>query len=314
MHSDQRPIVVIGSINMDLVSNVPHIPTAGETILATDFQTHPGGKGANQAVGVARLRYPVQMIGMVGGDAFGDQLRRQLKSEGVDVSQVHETDAITGTATILVDAAGENSIVVASGANLRLTPEALREHSEVIWGAGVILAQLEIPMDTVLYLAEMCAQAKVPLILDPAPARVLPKGKLKGVTWLTPNETETRFYADGASSDEEIMSKLFGLGAEGVILKRGASGSVVYGVDRVAHEVPAQVVKAVDTTAAGDAFNAAFAVGLMKRYDAVESAQFATAAAAMSVTRAGAQPSLATREEVFAALGAEWKPRGSRSA
>ena len=314
MHSDQRPIVVIGSINMDLVSSVPHIPGAGETILATDFQTHPGGKGANQAVGVARLGYPVHMIGMVGRDAFGDLLREQLKNEGVDVSEVHTVDATTGTATILVDPAGENSIVVAAGANLRLSPTVLREHSAVIRGAGVILAQLEIPLETVLSLAEMCANANIPLILDPAPARGLPLGTLKGVTWLTPNETETRFYAGDASSDDEILSRLFATGAKGAILKRGSLGSVVYGEDRVPHRVPAQAVKAVDTTAAGDAFNAAFAVGLMNRYDAIESAQFASAAAAVSVTRAGAQPSLATREEVFAVLGSAWKPRGSHSA
>jgi ribokinase len=186
MQSALRPIVVVGSINMDLVSNVPRIPRAGETIFGRDFQMHPGGKGANQAVGVARLEYPVMMIGMVGKDAFGEELRGQLKTEGVDTAHVSEAAAATGTASILVDAAGENSIVVASGANLQLTPDVLRGKADVLRGAGVVLAQIEIPVETVQCLAKMCADLHVPLILDPAPAQTLPDGTLSGVTWFTP--------------------------------------------------------------------------------------------------------------------------------
>lgn len=304
MQGGQRPIVVVGSINMDMVSIVSRIPNAGETIFARDFQMHPGGKGANQAVAVARLEYPVVMIGMVGLDAFGKQLLDQLKNEGVDTTHVGECAAATGNASILVDAAGENCIVVAAGANLHLTPEVLRAKLDIIREAGMVLTQLEIPLETVQCLAEMCAELHVPLILDPAPAQTLPDGIFEHVTWLTPNETEAQFYAGAASQDDEILAKLFHAGAQGVILKRGALGSVLADNAHLRHVIPAPVVAAVDTTAAGDAFNAAFAVGLMSGYGAIDSARFATAAAAISVTRAGAQPSLATRSEVVSALGA----------
>jgi len=302
MQSDLRPVVVVGSINMDLVSNVPHIPRAGETVLGNHFQMHPGGKGANQAVGVARLEYPVKMIGMVGRDAFGKQLLEQLEKAGVDATHVSETDGSTGIAMIQVDKAAENSIVVAPGANLHLTPNVLRDKVEIIRTAGIVLAQLEIPIDTVLCLAEMCLEMHVPLILDPAPAQALPEGILKAVTWLTPNETEAQFYAKGTSSDEEMLAMLLRSGVQGIILKRGALRCVLAGSDGVAHNLPAYKVRAVDTTAAGDAFNAAFAVGLLLGYGFVESARFATAAASISVTRSGAQPSLATRKEVLLAL------------
>jgi ribokinase len=304
VRDSQRPIVVVGSINMDLVSTVPRIPNAGETIFALDFQMHPGGKGANQAVGVARLEYPAVMIGMVGRDAFGNQLEEQLKKEGVDTSHVGEGAAATGSASILVDAAGENSIVVASGANLHLTPDVLRAKVDMIREAGLVLTQLEIPLETVQCLAEMCAELHVPLILDPAPAQTLPDGMLRHVTWFTPNETEAQFYAGAASQDDEMLAKLFHAGAQGVILKRGALGSVLAEKGHLPHVIPAPVVAAVDTTAAGDAFNAAFAVGLMNGYGAMDSARFATTAAAISVTRAGAQPSLATRSEMVSVLQA----------
>jgi ribokinase len=302
MQSDLRPIVVVGSINMDLVSNVPHIPRVGETVLGNHFQMYAGGKGANQAVGVARLEYPVKMIGMVGRDAFGKQLRELLNKEGVDTTHIGEAAAATGIAMIEVDAAAENSIVVAQGANLHLTPDVLREKTNILRAAGLVLAQLEIPIDTVECLAKICAEMHVPLILDPAPAQALPDGLLSAVTWLTPNETEAQFYAKGTSSNEEMLAMLLRAGVQGVILKRGALGSVLAGYDGVPHYLSAHKVRAVDTTAAGDAFNAAFAVGLMQGYGPVESARFATAAAAISVTRAGAQPSLATRKEMLLAL------------
>jgi ribokinase len=311
MQSDLRPVVVVGSINMDLVSNVPHIPRAGETVLGNHFQMHPGGKGANQAVGVARLEYPVKMIGMVGRDAFGKQLLEQLEKAGVDATHVSETDGSTGIAMIQVDKAAENSIVVAPGANLHLTPNVLRDKVEIIRTAGIVLAQLEIPIDTVLCLAEMCLEMHVPLILDPAPAQSLPEGILKAVTWLTPNETEAQFYAAKTSSNEEMLTMLLSTGVQGAILKRGALGSVLAGRDGISHYLPAHTVRAVDTTAAGDAFNAAFAFGLMQGYDPIESARFATAAAAISVTRAGAQPSLATRKVVFMALDGGYQGENS---
>lgn len=302
MQNDLRPIVVVGSINMDLVTNVVNIPRAGETVLGSNFQTHAGGKGANQAVGVARLGYPVKMIGMLGSDAFGKEMREHLKCEGVDTTHVGDSKSATGIAIIQVDSAGQNSIAVAPGANQDLTPDVLRSKEEIIRTAGVVLAQLEIPIETVLCLAEMCARFKLPLILDPAPAHELPEGVLSGVTWFTPNETEAQFYAKGTTSDDVLITMLFKTGMHGVILKRGASGCVIAERNGVVHSVPAPEVKSVDSTAAGDAFNAAFAVGLMQGYEPLESAKFAIAAASISVTRAGAQPSLATKAEVLAAL------------
>lgn len=297
-----RPILVVGSINMDLVSNVASIPRAGETVLGSNFQMHAGGKGANQAVAVARLEYPVIMIGMVGRDAFGRQMKEQLSREGVDTTHIGECGDATGIAMIQVDSAGQNSISVAPGANSQVTPELLRGKRELIRTAGAVLAQLEIPIETVLCLSEMCREFEVPLILDPAPAHELPAELFSTITWFTPNETEAQFYAKGSDSDEKLIAKLLRAGVKGVILKRGENGSVVAGKDGVAHSVAAPVVHAVDTTAAGDAFNAAFAVALMRGSEPLECAAFASAAASISVTRAGAQPSLARKAEVVAAL------------
>jgi ribokinase len=302
MSEQRRPVVVVGSINMDLVSRVPAIPRAGQTILGTGFMTHPGGKGANQAVGVARLGYPVKMIGMLGKDAFGKQLRDHLDADGVDTTEIGTSAEATGNATILVEDSGQNCIVVTPGANASLTSEILRRKADVLRGAGLVLAQLEIPLDTVLCLVEMCRSMNVPLILDPAPAVSLPAEILSGVTWFTPNETEAEFYANGIADEPSLLNKLFGMGIQRLILKRGAHGCVVIGEDRVPRRVPSPAVHAVDTTAAGDAFNAAFAVALMQGNDPVKSAQFATAAAAISVTRAGAQPSLPTTHEVSEAM------------
>ena len=274
---------------MDLVSRVPFIPRAGQTILGSGFQTHPGGKGANQAVAVARLGHPVAMIGMLGPDAFGRQLLEQLKKEGVDTEHIGEAAEATGTATILVDDEGQNCIIVTPGANAMLTPEIVLQKKDLLASAGVVLAQLEVPIETVLCLAEVCASLKVPLILDPAPATKLPAALIEAVTWFTPNETEAEFYAGGATSDADVIQSLHDLGVQRLILKRGADGCLLIGEDGVPHRVAAPRVRAVDTTAAGDAFNAAFAVALMQGQDPVQSAAYATAAAAISVTRAGAR-------------------------
>jgi ribokinase len=299
---ERRPIVVVGSINMDLVLRAPRIPAAGETLTGSHFATHPGGKGANQAVGIARLDYPVRMIGMVGRDGFGDQLHAQMAREGVDVAHVGSVDRPTGVATITVNEAGENSIVVIPGANAAVTPDLLRGKTGVLRDAGLVLAQLEIPLESVLCLAILCAEAGVPLILDPAPAQVLPQGLLPGVEWVTPNETEAGILTSGVIPPEAQSKTLQAAGAKGVILKRGAAG-VAYSNGTVQlHFVPAPTVKVLDTTAAGDAFNAAFAVGLMRAYPLAESVRFAVAAAAFSVTREGAQPSLARSQEVEAVL------------
>jgi ribokinase len=301
----KKPIVVVGSINIDLVSTTERIPAIGETISGTGFQIHPGGKGANQAVAVGRLGYPVCMIGRLGNDSFGQQLRGNLEAAGVDTTGVMTGDGTSGVAVILVDSKGENSIVINAGANALLTPQDLDAKIEIIRSAGIVLAQLEVPLATVSYLASICKREGVPLILDPAPAVDLPADLMSSVTWFTPNETEAAFFlssnADGDSSDSDpakIAQQLRVNQLQGIILKMGSRGAYVSQADNEAQSISPFSVKAIDSTAAGDAFNGAFATGLMLGKTPIESARFASAAAAISVTRPGAQPSMPTMAEV----------------
>ena len=301
--NNRKPIVVVGSINMDLVSRAERIPLVGETVHSSDFQTHPGGKGANQAVAAARLGYPVRMIGRLGSDAFGEQLRTELARSGVDTAAVPASNGPSGVALIAVAPNGENAIVVTPGANALVLPEDVDENIGAIREAGVVLTQLEIPLETVQHLSDACSKINVPLILDPSPARVLPVGLLRNVSWLTPNETEiaccvpdVKFDASRPDAPEVIDALL--KQTNGVVIKMGARGAFVATKEGGRHHVNAFRVSAVDTTAAGDAFNGAFAVGLMLGKSPFESARFAAAAAAISVTRAGAQPSMPTMDEV----------------
>lgn len=303
-----KPVVVVGSINMDLVASAPHIPAPGETILGTDFQTHPGGKGANQAVAAARLGASVQMIGQLGSDDIGKQLRGGLNLAGVDTTAVGTVQGASGVALISVAATGENSIIVAQGANLQVTPAYLDQHAGLIRNAGIVLAQLEIPIETVTHLANLCAQANVPLMLDPAPARELPAELYAKLAWITPNETEAAFYlghpvsADGA---EKAAQQLIKKGTKGVLLKLGARGSYFAQAQGSEVKIQANHVNAIDTTAAGDCFNGAFAAALMLGQSKLEAAMFANAASAISVTRKGAQASMPTMLEVQEFMGRE---------
>jgi len=304
MDSNAKPIVVVGSINIDLVARAERVPVAGETVHSSDFQMHPGGKGANQAVAVARLGYPVRMIGHVGSDAFGEELRAQLVSSGVDASSVQTSKGPSGVAMIAVAPNGNNAIVVTPGANAFVSPRDVDDNADAISEAGVVLTQLEIPLETVEYLGTLCARLEIPLILDPAPARALPADLLHSVSWLTPNETEIACCVTGMSHSSnrretfEILDALLEQCRNGVVLKMGSRGSYLATKDGFRQHVNAFPVSAVDTTAAGDAFNGAFAVALMLGRSPLESAQFAAAAGAVSVTRAGAQPSMPTMEEV----------------
>ncbi len=305
MSAPRKPIVVVGSLNMDLVVQTARLPTEGETVPGTSFRTQSGGKGANQAVAVARLGYPVRMIGRVGDDAFGGQLRRDLEAEGVDVSGVSTTRGETGVAVIVVAQTGENSIVVAPGANALLAPEDLDRHFETLRSAGMVLTQLEIPMPTVEHLATICAREGLPLILDPAPAKKLPPGLIERVDWLTPNETEAAFFtgiSHQAAAPAAIAATLQSQGAKGVVLKLGARGAYLAADAATGEMLSPFQVRAIDTTAAGDAFNGAFAAGLMMGKAPIEAARFAAAAAALSVTRAGAQSSMPHLAEVQALL------------
>jgi ribokinase len=304
MPSSQKPIVVVGSINIDLVANAEKIPAAGETVRGNDFQVHPGGKGANQAVAVARLGYPVQLIGKVGTDAFGDQLHAYLKETGVNVDAVERHEGASGVAMITVSPQGENSIVVTPGANAEVTADFIDAHRETIRGAGIVLAQLEIPIDTVEHLASLCEAEGIPLMLDPAPAHALPLAIFRHVQWFTPNETEAAFFAAKVGEDvgelkpEKTANALLAAGAESVVLKMGSRGVYLSSANGLSQMIPAFRVTAVDTTAAGDAFNGAFATALMLGFEQQVGARFAAAAAAISVTRPGAQPSMPTRAEV----------------
>lgn len=304
MSAGKKPVAVVGSINIDLVANTERIPVEGETVLGSGFQIHPGGKGANQAVAVARLGYPVRMIGCLGDDAFGAQLRTHLERAGVDVAGVATTPGSSGVATIIVADQGENCIVITPGANARLTPDDLDANLPILRSSGIVLTQLEIPLETVEHLAKICAREGIPLILDPAPAKQLAPSLLQAVTWFTPNEIEAAFFTgqNNGSSDAHdpvhAAKALISRGIPGVVLKLGARGAFIASKNSLAERLHSFPVRAVDTTAAGDAFNGAFAVGLLLGKDPVASARFATAAAALSVTRAGAQPSMPTMDEV----------------
>ena len=314
--ASQKPIVVVGSINTDLVSITRRIPAVGETVIGTDFQIHPGGKGANQAVAVARLGYPVQLIGRLGRDIFGDQLRSHLRNTGVDITAIASSETASGVATIVVSETGANSIVVTPGANAEVTPGDLDRNIDVIRSAGIVLTQLEIPIETIEYLVWLCTREGVSLMLDPAPAMELPPSLFKQVAWFTPNQSEAAFYLEaGASSKDlspqEIANELSTKGSSGVLLKMGEQGVFLTDHHAAGTLIPAFAVSAVDTTGAGDAFNGGFAAGLMLGKSPIESAIFAAAVAGISVTRRGAQPSMPSRSEVETFL--EDKLAGSNS-
>lgn len=304
MTGTRKPIVVVGSINMDLVAHTPSIPVPGQTLIGTGFSTNPGGKGANQAVAAARLGYPVHMVGAVGEDVFGQALLDNLARSGVDISAVARVPGPSGVAPILVAENGENSIVVVPGANGKVDAAAISHQAALIRSAGIVLLQLELPIETVAHVLAICAAARVPVMLDPAPAAPLPHAAWNQIAWFTPNETEAAFYLAGPAAPEEGASRLLARGLQGVVLKRGAEGAYVALAAGPSAAVPPFPVKAVDTVGAGDCFNGAFAVALLEGQDPVPAARFASAAAAISVTRPGAQASMPTCAEVDAFLSA----------
>jgi len=278
-------LVVVGSLNMDLVVRCTRIPMPGETVLGSSFQSLPGGKGANQAYAAAKLsRGKVAMIGRVGCDAFGEELKLNLERAGVDVGQVIAVEGVaTGIATITVDATGQNSIVVTSGANFCWDMDRLEGLRETFRGAKFALFQLETPLDVVMHLMRMAKQENVTTILDPAPAQVLPEELLALVDLITPNETEAAIV--GTLDDRKVLLKL------------GEKGSRFGDI-----AVDAIAVKAVDTTAAGDTYNAGLAVGLSEGMDMSAAMKFASVAAGLAVTQMGAQSSAPTRAAVDAYL------------
>ncbi len=298
-----KRILVVGSANMDLVVAAERAPRLGETLLGGTFSSYPGGKGANQAVAAARCGGAVAILGRVGADSFGETLRAGLRAAGVDVNGLVSVDGPTGVALVVTTAAGDNSIVVAPGANGRLDAAAITEDHFV--GAACVLAQLETPLDGVIRAAEIARARGATFILDPAPARALPAHLLALVDWLTPNETETRTILGlaGPFDPGAAALALQALGAGGVVVKLGAKGALLLQAGGAPQFIAPFPVDAVDTTGAGDAFNGAFAVALAEDAEPAAAAQFACAAAALSVTRNGAQPSMATRDEVRRLIG-----------
>jgi ribokinase len=305
-------IVVIGSLNMDFVIDVERLPMPGETILGRNFRTIPGGKGANQAFAAAKLAggaTEVRMLGRVGADSFGNALKANLAAVGVDVRGVLETDKeSSGVACIHVDQAGQNSITVAPGANGLLLPKDLGR----LEGAKCVLAQLEIPIETVAEALRQARKVGAIGILDPAPARALSKEILELIDIATPNENEACVLAGVAPSRLNatdaiaIGRRIRESGVGSVIVKLGDQGCVYCGANQTL-VVPGFAVRALDSTAAGDTFNAALAVALVEGVavaaDMEAALRFANAAAAISVTRAGAQTSAPDRAEVDRLLG-----------
>jgi len=304
MASERQNIVVVGSINLDLVAGATRIPAPGETVSGSRFQTFFGGKGANQAVAAGRLGAQVHMLGKVGSDVFGSQLRSGLESAGVNTAAVGEATGPSGVALISTDSAGQNSIIVVPGANGQVTPADLDVHLDLIRNAAIVLTQLEIPLPTVERLAEITRREGVPLMLDPAPARSLPDSLFQQVDWITPNETETCTLLGTPSVQwndsgmKDAADALLRRGVRNVVLKLGERGCYLALASGRREFVPAYQVRAVDTTAAGDAFNGAFATAMVRGQDPIGAAAWASAVAAISVTRAGAQPSMPNPQEV----------------
>ena len=294
-----KGILVIGSLNMDLVVKSPRMPGPGETLIGGGFQTVPGGKGANQAVACARLGARTFMAGRVGQDDFGAALTSNLKKSGVQTKHVlRDKREPTGIAVIIVDAAGQNSIVVASGANGRVSPRDVQRLGDLWDSVSYVIMQLEIPLETVECTLRIARRKGVKTVLDAGPARALPRGFLKDVDILSPNEHETQAILGRPVKDYEAAAKkLLAMGPKTVVLKLGAAGCLVAHPGEIAH-LPAFRVKAVDTTAAGDAFTAALTVALSEGQSLFYAMKFANAAGALACTKFGAQPSMPTRLEM----------------
>lgn len=295
-------IVVVGSLNMDLVVRAPRHPKVGETILGGEFRTYPGGKGANQAVAVARLGSRVHMVGKIGTDSFGDTLLETISENGVDIDHVRRDAGVpTGVAFITVDKEGQNTIVVASGANASLTPRDVSAAEEAFVGAGVLLLQLEIPLDVVERAISLARQHNVLVVLNPAPAQVLDADLLAEVDYLIPNQTELALLA-GQDTTDAAIDVLLRHGIRGLVVTLGGDGALIVDKGEKIH-LPTYNVPVVDTTAAGDAFAAAFSVALTEGLPLIEATRWGNAAGAMTVMKAGAQPSLPNRADFDSFLG-----------
>lgn len=299
-------ILVVGSLNTDLVARAPRFPRPGETISGEDLQVIPGGKGANQAVAAARLGAKVSMLGRVGRDNFGDFLLDNLRSNHVDATLIQRDDASTGAAIIVVDANGQNSIVLSAGANGRVTPPDIDSisFSDPSTRSGrrfdLLLLQLEIPTPTVLRAARLAKENGLRVLLNPAPAKELPDELIALADFIIPNETELSLLTGSPVNDipsaEIAAQRLLQRGAQTVIVTLGDKGALVMNKETSTH-VKAFAVDVIDTTAAGDAFVGGFATSALQDKSLEDSVRFGCACGALAVTKFGAQPSLPTKEE-----------------
>lgn len=300
-----KTLLVVGSLNMDLVAQTARLPKPGETVLAAGFRTAPGGKGANQAVAAARLSggTRVSMVGRVGRDPYGDELLANLRENGVSVEHVSRDSAVsTGVALITVEESGQNTIVVHAGANGRLEAEQVVETLPDLDGAGALLVQLEIPLPTVEAAVREAHRRNVPVILNPSPARRLSPDVLSAVDFLVPNESEAELLSgmqvEGDPERAEAAARiLLDRGVANVLITLGAKGALLVNREQTAF-CPAYPVRAVDATAAGDAFLGGFAVRLLEGCPVTEAVDWGCRAGALAASRLGAQPSLPARQEV----------------
>jgi ribokinase len=292
-------IIVIGSLNADLVVRAPRFPAPGETISGEDLAIIPGGKGANQAVAAARQGVSVAMAGRVGSDSFGPTLTQNLQKHNVDTSHVITDPSATGTAIIVVDSSGQNSIVLSPGANGQVTPADADSLS--FQNVDMLLLQFEIPFETVLHAASVAHQNGLRVILNPAPARPIPDNLLADIDILVPNESElsllTGMPVTSAASAEPAAQALLAKGVQTVIVTLGSNGALLVTGEQTTH-VPAFQIDAVDTTAAGDAFIGGLAAALLRGKSLEEAVRYGNASGALAATKFGAQPSLPTVEDV----------------
>ena len=300
-------VVVFGSINMDLVAKTPRLPVPGETLQGQHFFTAPGGKGANQAVAIARLGVPTQMVGRVGGDSFGRELLDSLQTAQVNTDNVLvDNDTVSGVAAIAVDDTGENQIIIIPGANGRVDETDVERLKNLLAGSAALLLQFEIPMSAVWAAAKAAKLASVKVILDPAPAVMdIPDELYSLVDIITPNETEAGrmvgFAVNDASTAAQAADVLLQKGVGSAIVKLGAKGAYCATIAQTFF-VPAFSVTAVDTVAAGDAFNGGLAVGLVEELSLREAVVWGAAAGALAATKSGAQSSIPDRETFNAFL------------
>lgn len=302
MSASRPKIVVLGSINMDLVAIAPSLPTPGETVMGSDFATLPGGKGANQAVAAARLGADVRMIGRVGDDVFGPTLLESLQATGVDVSDVTTTPGTSsGIAVILLDDERENYIVGIYGANMACNEVQIEDASRALEGADALLLQMEIPLDVSLEAARIARRMGVRVIYDPAPPSDIPLSCYEAFDAIAPNQSEVEVLTGVAVEDIESAYEaarvLRDRGARVALIKLGEQG-VVYSADQGVGHVPAFEVDAIDTVAAGDGFAGALAVALAEGQPLEHALRFASAAGALVVTKRGAQDAMPDRAEV----------------